>query len=142
MIFRPILLGCSDKGKGRAAETPATSEGTTAEPEPESTEHPELSPHSDERQVKLDVIRSFVSYPTGEYRRRARARLSLTARPHADVTAEEKEELRNKLEKVIVTTLRRHPSLQYFQGYHDVSWLSLPPTRANRHCYRLSRSFS
>ena len=26
---------------------------------------------------------------------------------------------------VIVTTLRRHPSLQYFQGYHDVRLVSL-----------------
>lgn len=41
--------------------------------------------------------------------------------PSPDITSEAKEILRNKLETIIVTTLRRHPSLQYFQGYHDVS---------------------
>jgi hypothetical protein len=37
-----------------------------------------------------------------------------------DVSKIEKEALRVELELVIVTVLRDHPDLRYFQGFHDV----------------------
>jgi len=37
------------------------------------------------------------------------------------VSESERDELRLRLEKAILTVLRKHPALQYFQGYHDVS---------------------
>ncbi|KAF8331478.1 rab-GTPase-TBC domain-containing protein [Cantharellus anzutake] len=59
-----------------------------------------LAPHSDERQVKLDTDRSFVTYPV--------------------VSPPEKERLKEELNNIIVSTLRRYPKLSYFQGYHDI----------------------
>lgn len=41
--------------------------------------------------------------------------------PFADIDPSAKDALRERLERVIVHTLRRFPSLRYFQGYHDVS---------------------
>lgn len=38
----------------------------------------------------------------------------------SDVVAAEKDRLRVELELVIVTVLRQHPALRYFQGFHDV----------------------
>lgn len=60
-----------------------------------------LPAHRDEEQVRLDVNRSFVYYPSGETDKQLDAR-------------------RIDLEALIVETLRRHPSLCYFQGYHDI----------------------
>ncbi|OCK86066.1 hypothetical protein K432DRAFT_377030 [Lepidopterella palustris CBS 459.81] len=57
--------------------------------------------HRDEDQVKLDVHRSFVYYPNNESDKQIGRR---------------KEELSD----VITEVLRRHPSLCYFQGYHDI----------------------
>ena len=65
-FFRPILLGSADKGKGKAIESTAPSEVAVATSESSAKQPYELPPHDDERQVKLDVVRSFVSYPTGE----------------------------------------------------------------------------
>jgi hypothetical protein len=66
-------------------------------------EHPwtALPAHRDEEQVRLDVNRSFVYYPSNETDKQLDAR-------------------RVDLEALIVGTLRRHPSLCYFQGYHDI----------------------
>lgn len=55
-------------------------------------------PHRDEHQVKLDVNRSF-SYLKDEGSKR---------------------ECRKALFEVIVTTLRKFPQLNYYQGYHEV----------------------
>jgi hypothetical protein len=60
-----------------------------------------LPPHRDEEQVQLDVNRSFVYYPLGESEKQLDVR-------------------RVELQALIVETLRRHPSLCYFQGYHDI----------------------
>ncbi|KAK4056890.1 GTPase-activating protein gyp8 [Microbotryomycetes sp. JL221] len=84
----PHLLGC--KGKHKA--TPINDDT--------------LPTHPDERQVHLDVIRSFVSYPT-------------------DISDNDKDQLRSKLEYIIVTTLRKYPTLQYFQGLHDIATVLL-----------------
>ncbi|PSN70716.1 hypothetical protein BS50DRAFT_570231 [Corynespora cassiicola Philippines] len=61
----------------------------------------DLPPHADEGQVALDVNRAFVYYPKNETDKQLDAR-------KAD------------LSNVIVEVLRRHPSLCYFQGYHDI----------------------
>ncbi|GAA6018521.1 hypothetical protein JCM11491_006433 [Sporobolomyces phaffii] len=61
----------------------------------------QLPVRDDERQVQLDVARSLINYPR-------------------DVTETERDDLRLRLEKAILHVLRRHPSLQYFQGYHDI----------------------
>lgn len=39
----------------------------------------------------------------------------------ADITSNAKDQLRERLERVIVHTIRKFPALRYFQGYHDVS---------------------
>jgi TBC1 domain family member 20 len=59
-----------------------------------------LPAHRDEHQVDLDVRRSFIGFDThGKGSRDAR---------------------RRQLSDIIVGTLRRHPALNYYQGYHDV----------------------
>ncbi|KAK5116565.1 hypothetical protein LTR85_009190 [Meristemomyces frigidus] len=60
-----------------------------------------LPEHGDEHQVELDVNRSFVYYPEDE-------------------AEERRNERKHELSEVIVGTLRRHPMLHYFQGYHDI----------------------
>ncbi|BGP31760.1 GTPase-activating protein gyp8 [Rhodotorula toruloides] len=85
----PVLLGCSRKGKERA----------------DAVDHAEelasLPVRDDERQVRLDIDRSLVSYPH-------------------DVADDQRDALRQRLETAILTVLRRHPALEYFQGYHDI----------------------
>ncbi|KAI5476743.1 TBC domain protein, Rab GTPase activator [Pseudohyphozyma bogoriensis] len=93
----PLLLGVSQSAKATSPAEEAEKGGDEAA----SDEKGGLPPHKDEGQVRLDVNRSFVSYPAG-------------------VSDKEKEELRVNLEDVIVTVLRRHPALSYFQGYHDI----------------------
>ena len=58
-----------------------------------------LPPHRDEPQVSLDVKRSFVTI--------------------CDPGCE-RDTLRSQLESLIRGTLRRYPTLNYFQGYHDL----------------------
>ncbi|CED84370.1 Predicted GTPase activator protein [Phaffia rhodozyma] len=60
-----------------------------------------LEPHPDEGQVKLDTRRGFVVYPP--------------------VEANDREILQTELHALIVTVLRRHRPLRYFQGYHDIA---------------------
>jgi TBC1 domain family member 20 len=81
-----------------------------------------LPPHRDEEQVKLDVNRSFVYYPSGE-------------------SEKQLEKRKGELYDLIVETLRRHPAMCYFQGYHDivqVFLLVLGPERAVPAVARLS----
>ncbi|GAB7334017.1 hypothetical protein MBLNU13_g06112t1 [Cladosporium sp. NU13] len=75
--------------------------GVEPNPNISSINWKELPVHREEGQVELDVNRSFVYYPTDESDKRIDAR---------------KQELSN----VITETLRRHPLLCYFQGYHDI----------------------
>ncbi|KAK4051206.1 GTPase-activating protein gyp8 [Microbotryomycetes sp. JL201] len=97
----PFLLGCNVISKGKEKATGSADEGGNA-----TTSADSLKPHSDERQVHLDVIRSFVNYPEG-------------------LSNRDKDALRCKLEQVIVSTLRRFPALQYFQGFHDIATVLL-----------------
>ncbi|EXJ89440.1 hypothetical protein A1O3_02507 [Capronia epimyces CBS 606.96] len=61
----------------------------------------ELPQHTDEDQVRLDVDRAFVYYPKDE-------------------SEQSLETKKRQLSDLIVSTLRRHPMLSYFQSYHDV----------------------
>ncbi|GAA6027510.1 hypothetical protein JCM8097_007898 [Rhodosporidiobolus ruineniae] len=87
----PVLLRCDSKGKRRA-----TDDDLSLKERLEA-----LPARDDERQVRLDIVRSLVNYPD-------------------DVKDDEREPLRERLETAILTVLRRHPALQYFQGYHDI----------------------
>ncbi|GAA5814853.1 hypothetical protein MFLAVUS_008356 [Mucor flavus] len=58
-------------------------------------------PHKDEEQVKLDVVRSFNSFPK-------------------NISAEDKQKLEGQLSRVITHVLRAYPSLHYYQGFHDI----------------------
>ncbi|KAH7128750.1 rab-GTPase-TBC domain-containing protein [Dendryphion nanum] len=59
-----------------------------------------LPPHREEEQVAKDVNRAFVHYPNESDR--------------------QLETRKQELSDVIIEVLRRHPSLCYFQGYHDI----------------------
>ncbi|KAI8640571.1 rab-GTPase-TBC domain-containing protein [Parasitella parasitica] len=59
------------------------------------------APHKDEEQVKLDVVRSFNTFPK-------------------NVNKEDKAKLQDQLKRVIVHVLRSYPSLHYYQGFHDI----------------------
>ncbi|KAI8082675.1 rab-GTPase-TBC domain-containing protein, partial [Gilbertella persicaria] len=79
----PFLLHCTDK------EVDKVIEGSLE------------TPHKDESQVKLDVIRSFHTFSTS-------------------ILEEDKERLQDQLSKVITHVLRSYPSLHYYQGFHDI----------------------
>ncbi|KAK3987801.1 rab-GTPase-TBC domain-containing protein [Cladorrhinum sp. PSN332] len=71
-----------------------------------------LPRHKDEDQVQLDVNRAFVYYPNHNNE----SLLNLQ---------------KSHLSTLIISTLRHHPHLSYFQGYHDISQvllLVLPPS--------------
>ncbi|ROW02204.1 hypothetical protein VSDG_02463 [Cytospora chrysosperma] len=81
-----------------------------------------LPPHSEEGQVQLDVDRAFVYYP--DY--------------HSD---DERARQKDELSALILSVLRRHPYLSYFQGYHDICQvllLVLPPPLRSPAMARLS----
>ncbi|KAH8979834.1 rab-GTPase-TBC domain-containing protein [Lactarius akahatsu] len=80
---------------------------------PETQNEPE--PHRDERQIRLDTDRSFVLYPVDDG-------------PDDGRVARQAE-----LNNLIVQLFRRHPGLNYFQGFHDIATvlqLTLPPELA------------
>ncbi|KAI4650035.1 uncharacterized protein J4E78_008316 [Alternaria triticimaculans] len=81
-----------------------------------------LSEHKDEHQVGLDVNRAFVYYPRNESEKQLNRR-------------------KEQLSDVILDVLRHHPTLCYFQGYHDivqVFLLVLGPEHAPAAVARLS----
>ncbi|KAF2225037.1 rab-GTPase-TBC domain-containing protein, partial [Elsinoe ampelina] len=65
-----------------------------------------LPPHKEESQVALDVNRAFVYYPRNE--------------PESILATR-----RTALTTLIISTLRLHPTLSYFQGYHDIAQVLL-----------------
>ncbi|KAH0005878.1 hypothetical protein KCU78_g12628, partial [Aureobasidium melanogenum] len=65
-----------------------------------------LPVHRDEEQVKLDVHRAFVYYPTGESEKQIEGR-------------------KHELSDLITGLLRLHPCLHYFQGFHDIAQVLL-----------------
>ncbi|GAA5848531.1 hypothetical protein JCM9279_006594 [Rhodotorula babjevae] len=94
----PALLGCDIKGKQRAIDGDGAYDAAAV--------LAALPERDDERQVRLDIARSLVNYPQ-------------------DVRDEDRDGLRVKLETAILTVLRRHPALHYFQGYHDIASILL-----------------
>ncbi|KAI9276301.1 rab-GTPase-TBC domain-containing protein [Sporodiniella umbellata] len=78
------------------------------------------TPHKDEEQVKLDVARSFNSYPK-------------------NVGEEEKDRLRAQLHRVIIHVLRSYPSLCYYQGFHDICSVFLLIFGEKRACQMMER---
>ncbi|MCJ1313474.1 hypothetical protein MMC25_007152 [Agyrium rufum] len=95
-IVWPLFLG---------SPTPDSTESPSTEAEgDEKPHHPEwrsLPTHKDEDQVRLDVNRSFIYYPSNESEKQLDRR---------------KEELFD----VITQVLRQQPMLCYFQGFHDI----------------------
>ncbi|KAF1992530.1 hypothetical protein K402DRAFT_388183 [Aulographum hederae CBS 113979] len=77
--------------------------GNSCKSEPSGDIKPwaDLPPHREEDQVKLDVNRSFVYYPRNQ-------------------SDEQLEARKQELLHLITEVLRRHPMLNYFQGYHDI----------------------
>ncbi|KAJ5084681.1 hypothetical protein NUU61_009260 [Penicillium alfredii] len=80
----------------------------------------ELPPHADDDQVQLDVHRSFVYYPNGQY-------IPVVGCLHRGINADSspapEDELSTKKEQLsdlITQVLRNYPRLCYFQGYHDI----------------------
>ncbi|KAI1765487.1 hypothetical protein GGR53DRAFT_489879 [Hypoxylon sp. FL1150] len=100
----PILLGCGVDERGERGKDEKPSDSWTSLPR-----------HRDEDQVKLDVDRSFVYYPS-------------------EPTQAQLDEKRAELSALITEVLRRQPYLCYFQGYHDICQVLLlvlpPPSRA------------
>ncbi|KXJ92343.1 rab-GTPase-TBC domain-domain-containing protein [Microdochium bolleyi] len=95
----PILLGFDDQVDDRGIETQADS-GSEKSPRREKPWHT-LPRHRDEDQVRLDVDRSFVYYPS-------------------DDSQSGLETKKIELSELITEVLRRQPWLCYFQGYHDI----------------------
>ncbi|KAL1838354.1 hypothetical protein VTJ49DRAFT_2785 [Mycothermus thermophilus] len=98
----PVLLGLSPTD----LKTEHPADGETSTPSWKS-----LPRHRDEDQVQLDVNRAFTYYPN-------------------DQTDAQLAHTKSLLSDLIVSLLRTHPYLCYFQGYHDIAQvllLTLPP---------------
>jgi hypothetical protein len=65
-----------------------------------------LPRHGDEDQVRLDVDRSFIYYPTNQ-------------------SPKDLDRRKQELSTLITRILRNYPYLSYFQGYHDISQVLL-----------------
>lgn len=90
--------------------------------EDDSSSWQDLPPHKDEDQVQLDVDRAFTYYPDHE-------------------TESARTLQKSHLSSLILSVLRRHPYLHYFQGYHDICQvllLVLPPSLRSPALARLS----
>ncbi|KAK4156230.1 rab-GTPase-TBC domain-containing protein [Chaetomidium leptoderma] len=98
----PILLGIPPSHD----KTESDLDGAATAPSWEALPH-----HKDEDQVQLDVNRAFIYYPDNQTEAQLNHQKSL-------------------LSTLIVSLLRTHPYLCYFQGYHDIAQvllLVLPP---------------
>lgn len=103
------------------AEEKAEKEGIIEGDEDEKADvrRKEDIPHKDEYQVHLDVERSFFHFSMGK--QDVRLCIAL-CRPdkHSLYPDQNREKLRGQLNSIIIDTLRKYPSLHYFQGYHDI----------------------
>ncbi|KAF2450231.1 hypothetical protein P171DRAFT_502669 [Karstenula rhodostoma CBS 690.94] len=77
----------------------------------------ELPTHRDEGQVALDVNRAFVYYPKNGTYIPGPWRCGLAQTLYLPTQLDR---LKEELSDIIVETIRRHPALNYFQGYHDI----------------------
>lgn len=78
----------------------------------------DLPPHKDEDQIRLDINRSFtiLSHWQSFHQQSSQLDSYTTIFSKTDV-----DELRKKLFSLIIKMLRKHPSLNYYQGYHDIA---------------------
>ncbi|KAG5436847.1 hypothetical protein PCANB_001669 [Pneumocystis canis] len=76
--------------------------------------------HKDENQVQLDVNRSFIYYPKSK-------KYILLVKPNIqrDLDHIKLKKKKNELKSLIVEILRKHPNLNYFQGFHDIAQVFL-----------------
>ncbi|CAN3362818.1 hypothetical protein DICA3_E04434 [Diutina catenulata] len=83
----------------------------------------DLPPHPDEEQVALDVDRSFTAIS-----HHPQLMLGSTS-VHMSYTTvwspQEVRNLRNRLKTLVISLLRHHPCLHYYQGFHDVASIVL-----------------
>ncbi|KAH0563281.1 hypothetical protein GP486_002152 [Trichoglossum hirsutum] len=105
-IAWPLLLGCGDSGCSGGGKERGLAWRA-------------LPRHDDEDQVKLDVNRSFIYYPS-------------------DRSPKEIERRKAELSDLIVAVLRRYPFLCYFQGYHDICQVLLLVLGAEDSCLAVS----
>ncbi|ROW05668.1 hypothetical protein VMCG_05271 [Cytospora schulzeri] len=123
----PVLLGVpvrfpSDDAGEKPSKPAEDDIIRLAASDPDYASWKSLPPHSEEGQVQLDVDRAFVYYP--DY--------------HDD---DERAHQKDELSALILSVLRRHPYLSYFQGYHDICQvllLVLPPALRSPAMARLS----
>ncbi|KAK4126345.1 hypothetical protein N657DRAFT_662605 [Parathielavia appendiculata] len=97
----PLLLGLSPSSDDKSESDGAVSSSWKSLPR-----------HKDEDQVQLDVNRAFIYYPPNQ-------------------TPSQLAHQKDLLSTLIVSLLRHHPYLCYFQGYHDIAQvllLILPPS--------------
>lgn len=136
---RPLLLGV-DKGCGsptlifaivpaddvrfatrrKGKEREQTCDAAEPVVEPTRQRWQDLPAHRDENQVALDVKRSFIYYPQSAPPVAPYRSSCLFFDVDSGITDEQKATLRSLLSWLILATLRRHPQLSYFQGYHDI----------------------
>ncbi|KAL2189526.1 hypothetical protein L209DRAFT_769652 [Thermothelomyces heterothallicus CBS 203.75] len=107
----PILLGLPPNQDKEESHHP---DGTA------SASWESLPRHKDEDQVQLDVNRAFIYYPEHQ--------------TEAQLTHH-----KNLLSTLIVSLLRTHPYLCYFQGYHDIAQVLLLTLPAHLHLPSLTR---
>ena len=122
----PVLLGCEDH------EADESENGGPTEILQPPADWKSLPAHKDEDQVQLDVNRAFVYYPKGNARLCPRTNRVADAH-ELDMNSTQLDLRRKELREIIVRTLRQHPMLCYFQGYHDivqVMMLVLGPKKA------------
>lgn len=74
----------------------------------------DVEPHKDEDQVKLDIQRSFNNLPTNIHD----SYTTISSKSEID-------HLKKRLFHLIVRVLRKYPSLNYYQGYHDIASIVL-----------------
>ncbi|KAL2200395.1 rab-GTPase-TBC domain-containing protein [Corynascus similis CBS 632.67] len=106
----PILLGVSPNHD----KSESNLDGTA------SASWETLPRHKDEDQVQLDVNRAFIYYPEHQ--------------TEAQLTHH-----KNLLSTLIVSLLRTHPYLCYFQGYHDIAQVLLLTLPTDLHLPSLTR---
>lgn len=97
----PILLGLRAPTDEKTVKGSDIISGGTSLPDSSLGDWKELPPHRDEEQVKLDVNRSFIYYPSQQ-------------------SEAELNQCKSELSALITEVLRRYPYLCYFQGYHDI----------------------
>ncbi|SPO29062.1 related to GYP8 - GTPase-activating protein [Ustilago trichophora] len=93
------------------------SQDRSSEPLTDQERYPNLLSR-DIEQVAKDVERSFVG-PAFKHLAVSKARTSVDDED-ASTISDEKAFRRRQLSHLVLTTLSRHPSLSYFQGYHDI----------------------